>query len=411
MRTYYGFAFLICISLCIGAYESKSPTVQLIQQRYYLIKRLQKAVDTLTSSYEKKIKCDIANLVKQMPVLKHAVCKKTLTDMISKKNMAPFYTLWNDVLSYKYVESKELIQELLTIILLLYKDLIISTQDYQKDPESIRQLKNIDTFLQETADQTDFSNALSLTQTVYTYYKSIDQDKDKELASILTTPHTVPAVHPAAGRQTVEQHLTDVHNLLEPTIATYDITAANTMRFYYIQRLLKSMFLLSLKQRDMSTCLTDDTIASLFTSTWVKTYMKQIMKEKKFDPLFHAWSQITTYDFIDDDVRMKEFIMSMYVLYYCRVHQGALGTTHDRKHDLIAMYEALSTLPVSELLDLLDDVVEQYDILAAEYALKDTSLSWVQWLKQYWWATPLVAGSIGLTLLQHRQLILWLLGK
>lgn len=413
MTTYCRFTFLCAISLFTRAYSAEFDTIQLIQQRYYLIKRLQKAVDTLTSSYtyKKKIKGDARSLVKHIPQMKHAACKKTLTDMIQKKTMAPFYTLWNDVLSYKYIASKDLVRELLTIILLLYKDLIASTQKYQTGPESVRQIKNIDAFLEETSDHSDPSRALSLTQTIYTYYKSIDQDKDKELASILTTPHTVPAVHPAAGRQTVEQHLTDVHNLLDPNTLTCDMATVNSMRFYYIQRLLKSMFLLSLKQRDMSICLTDDAISSLFTCSWVKNYMKQVLQEKNFDPLFRAWSQVTTYDFIDDDFKMKEFIASTYVIYYCRVHHGKLGTERERRNDLLLMYDTLSTLPIPELLDLLDDVVEQYDILAAEYALKDSSLSWTQWLKKYWWTTPLMAGSLGLTLLQHRKLLVWLLSK
>lgn len=404
---YYYIYAIICSYCCfISSNVQDSKIINDIQQRYYIIRRLEKPVATLTSIQDKKEGSRLSLIyTKYTQYFKHPRISALLHNLDKAQSIAPFYDIWSDVLSYKYIENQDFIKEVLTVILLLYKNLILSAQTHS--PSAQKCIHAIDAVLENQApEQDDLLSILSIANSVHKHYKTLTSCK--ELTTILTTPHTIQPIHSGTALQTVEQDLTAVHTLLDGT-AQHNIAQANTMRFYYIQRLLKSMFMLSRKKTNQELNI-DESILTSFTSPWVKKYMKLIIEKKNLDPLFDAWSQLTTYDFINNDTYIREFIQSTYLIYYCSIHATTLRSDRDKKNDVLFVYETLSNLPVSELLDLLDDMVEQYDMLSAEYALHDTSLTWNQWLKQYWWAAPIVVGSLCLTLLQHPKLLM-LFGK
>lgn len=400
---YYYIYVVVCFYSCFlysNVHESK--IINDIQQRYYIIRRLEKPVATLTTIQDKKL--GLHNYTKKyMQHFKQPALCKMLREIDQMQSLSPFSSLWSDVLSYKYIDNQDFAKEILTVILLLYKDLILSVHKNSLSESTKKCLKDIDMALGSFLNQqVDILSMLNATNCAHKQYKSMKNCK--ELNSILTTSHTVRPIHSGKATQTIEQDFTAVHTLLDET-KQHNISQANTMRFYYIQRLLKSMYVLS-HQKNKRELVIDEAIIASFTCPWIKKYMMLIIKKKNVDPLFDAWSQLTTYDFINDETRVREFIQSIYVVYYCSLHDQVLWTATDKKNDLLFMYETLATLPVSELLDLLDDVVEQYDVLSSEYGLQDTSLSWHRWFKQYWWAAPIVIGSLGLTLFQHPKLLM-----
>ncbi|HSW73690.1 MAG TPA: hypothetical protein VLG71_00905, partial [Candidatus Limnocylindria bacterium] len=53
------------------------------------------------------------------------------------------------------------------------------------------------------------------------------------------------------------------------------------------------------------------------------------------------------------------------------------------------------------LLNLLDDIVNQYESFHQQFELNNQSLTWSEWFKKYWWAPPIVVVSVFITYLRH----------
>jgi len=375
-----------------------------IEQRYYMIMRLKKPIATLVEAYKKK---GSAYETKETAHLfKHPLIHRTFMTMERTRSSLPFYKLWGFFLSYKFVEDKEFIREMLTAILLLYKELIL---DMHKDmgPQAtlVASLDKRIKMLRDADSEIDYCRTVDDTITISGSYKALCPTVDcHEINAALTSHHTIESLSYMVSSDSIEEQIGTVHNLFDQdgmdTIA-YD----NTMRFYYIQRLMKSVFLLS-RQKKVIPFVFNDIMSDRLTCPSLRVCIKELSAQQNVTPLFRVWSQITAYDFIHDTEHVHEF-----ALITCLVYKQILATmTSPMKalasQDVLNMYEKLATLPVSELLDLLDDVVEQYDMLATHYALKDSSLSWKEWLEKYWWSAPIMVGSFITTLLKHAKIAL-----
>lgn len=378
----YGVAVLCMMGVLSHQLCATTDLVTAIEQRYYMIKRLEKPIDTLIKAYQKKITLQVpkgsANLFKDPLV------HRTFVAMERTQSTMPFYKLWSSFLAYQFVENKEFINEILTAILLLYKDLILSMRHEPAHKQKL--LQSIDTYLPNK----------SLCPTIDCH----------ELNAALTSHHTIESVYPTEFAHSIEEHIDTIRTLLDQDEMD-SIATDNTMRFYYIQRLLKSMFILS-RQKGPVPFLFDETVCNNLTCPSIKACVQALVAQKSMVPLFEVWAQITAYDFINDTHYVREFVLVAYLAY-----RQMLDTLHPssaeqpvRAKDVLAMYEKIATLPVADLLDLLDDVVEQYDTLAQQYALKDSSLSWKQWFEKYWWSAPVVVGSFITTLLKHSKVLL-----
>jgi hypothetical protein len=70
--------------------------------------------------------------------------------------------------------------------------------------------------------------------------------------------------------------------------------------------------------------------------------------------------------------------------------------------DIIELYSTIATLPIPEMLNSLDSLVEDLIEIIEKYEL-DTAMSWTQWFKKYWWVPPVIISSLVINfLLNHR---------
>ena len=395
--------FMFCVCAQASCQTSES-MITAIEQRRYMIKRLEKTIATLAEAHQKRI----PNHLAATRYFRNPLVRGAFVAMEHTQSVVPFYMLWSRFLAYQFIDNKEFIKEILTAILLLYKDLILSLQKTYACDEQL--LLSIDAHIQKTHDDSarDVLPLLDTAQTAHEYYKATCISQDcYELNKILIWPHTLQPFYDDASSHSVEATIGTIHHLLDEE-GVHNISVYNTMRFYHIQRLLKSMFILSHKKGVIEFTF-DDAIINSLTCPSIQACARALVAQKNVVPLFSVWSAITTYDFINDINHVREFVLITCLAYQqiTNVLVNESDTKAVHAQDVLAMYEKLATLPVAQLLDLLDDVVEQYDTLAQQYALKDSSLTWKQWFEKYWWSAPIMLSSFAATLLKHAKVLLF----
>src|SRR5476651_2536087 len=87
------------------------------------------------------------------------------------------------------------------------------------------------------------------------------------------------------------------------------------MRLYHIQRLFKSIIVLSKLVRQRSEPYAYDFTQIPFKNDVIIFYVNKMKHSKSLDPLFHLWHHFVSYKFIDDKTFLKEFITLL-----CMVH-------------------------------------------------------------------------------------------
>lgn len=386
--------------------DASMDMVRHIQERYYLIRRLEQPIGTLMDAMTR-----IPFTQKAKGYFKHPVLYRTIATMENAQSAEPFYKVWGDFLSYKFVESKEFVREVLTALLLMYKELILHIQPKAADSKKV--ISIIDSHLVAAREiPVDESVLLSTMSSVHTYYKGLQNPKDfYELSSILTGHHTLANIREDDGSATssIEGSVGTIANLLDEC-PECDLVVANNMRFYHIQRILKSIFVLSRSHIEVPVLFEQGVIDSC-RCLRVRQCLETINTKKSVEPLFDMWKEFTSYAFISDDTSLREFLISTILVYKHLIQnmqeQEQRGLTSPK--EMLAAYERIASLPIPELLNLLDDVVEHYDALSEQYGLRDTTLTWSAWFTRYWWAPPLIAGSFGFMLFKHRQAIMFLM--
>lgn len=61
---------------------------------------------------------------------------------------------------------------------------------------------------------------------------------------------------------------------------------------------------------------------------------------------------------------------------------------------VLDLYNDIHDLPVSEMLNLLDELVDEFDFFSEQYELENHKLSWSSWLAGYWWSIPTMIGKV-----------------
>ncbi len=70
---------------------------------------------------------------------------------------------------------------------------------------------------------------------------------------------------------------------------------------------------------------------------------------------------------------------------------------------IMEIYDDVHNLPVSQMLNLLDELVDEFDDFSIHYELHNQKLSWYAWFTAYWWSIPTMIGKIMFVCLTHLQ--------
>lgn len=110
---------------------------------------------------------------------------------------------------------------------------------------------------------------------------------------------------------------------------------------------------------------------------------------------------------------MRNLPSYWYIVFYWVIMQSATGycsmvSCHHDKHKeidvlfLLQTYDEIQKLPILEMLNLLDDVVTQFDQFAVDYEI-NSRLTWRKWLVKYWWSIPAMCGKLIFLCLTHAR--------
>lgn len=135
--------------------------------------------------------------------------------------------------------------------------------------------------------------------------------------------------------------------------------------------------------------------------------VNKIKKEKNLCGLFSYWHKIITYSIETNDTSFVEFatlicklcmLIKIKTIYPPSKAQSALDT-------IIAMGNLIDQLPISEILNTIDMLVNELPAFLEKYEF-NSAMTWKIWLKRYWWIPPVVIVWFGLKILlnfQHKQ--------
>jgi len=188
---------------------------------------------------------------------------------------------------------------------------------------------------------------------------------------------------------------------LEAPVQTKEIL----LRFYYVKRLQHSLDFF--EQYSQKYFLTDDLLYTdherfiivddiKFEHIVLIKAIKELCETKKIDSLLHIWNDLKNYRYIHDELLIKEFsILVAYIL-----HKGALdsfysdhqGIEHIKK---LYVFKSLHAMPLEEVLDILDMLVEEITKFFEIYQL-GSDLSWKIWTKKYWPIIPFACAALAI---------------
>ncbi|MDR3550431.1 MAG: hypothetical protein P4L31_03390 [Candidatus Babeliales bacterium] len=384
--------FLSCLFLTIASVNSNCNNLSIdlrdqstamnfikrVQKRNYLVHRLEKPIKSLLRFYEFSQKEHHFNVWDFFDhrqnnhksamahsgfsdQFTHPTVKRCMKDVEEKNDVQAVHRLWSDFLSYKYIESDLFVRETITAIVLLYKDLVLHvlSAHIKADPSlSCQRVQSWDTFADEKIDEDQFTG----------------------------------------NNDDLYDNFNSIANLLSESYEDGDFVINNNMRFYHIQRLFKSIIVLSKLMtrhaRYGKHCMYDFTHLP-FSNEAVRFYVVQMKQTQSLVPLFRLWHSIVSYKYIDDTVFLQEVSMLLLIVHrqIAIDFNGAATKDSSSLHDIIQLYEAISTMPIPDLLNSLDVVVDQCIEIIEKYEL-DSSMSWRSWFKKYWWMPPVVIASV-----------------
>jgi hypothetical protein len=380
-------------------------SVQLVEKRYYLIKRLEGPMATLflahkyfSSKPEKRIFKESLDRIFDCDQFRHPLVRASAQAVQQHQTLEPCRKIWRDFLSYRHLEDQSFVRETITLVLMLYNNLLQHLK-FGRDTLFVSKPKSI------TKTWTDwiFGN------NEHTRGANV-QDYDL-IHALVAGDYTSSSVCPDAECETVQDNFKAIAGLLDES-EHHDMVLNNIMRFYHMQRLTKPMYLFSALSAKRGTAINLHTVSipAIFKHELIIQCIEQMKQSGTLQPFFKLWKRLATYDFIEDRVLLQEFVRLMIILYEQLIVSTRESVDNDARiasqatvGDMMQMYEKISTLPIADLLTLLDEMSDRYEYIVQEYEFSNKTLSWSDWLKKYWWAPPVIIVSFALVVLRHSK--------
>lgn len=355
--------------------------VKAVQKRYYLVHRLEKPIIFLVDLYQSVTRSTLFDswfhlksphhkkLIVPEGVskqFKHPLVFKYMRALEKDHDACVINALWSDFLSYKYIEDELFVRETIIAIMIIYKALVLSLNPIEQ----------------------------------------------KEAMFFLGAHESRGGKAPRAGGE-VYENFNSILNLLDESFDKENFVITNNLRHYHIQRLQKSITILTKVNVQYLSPLWDCLTQTIhknsisFQHEAIQECLDSILQTHSLEPLFALWRHFTAYKFANDSLFLQEFVALEYMLYRKLIdclRIVSLKTTPTAE-DLIELYASIATLPIPEMLNSLDSLVEELMEIVQKYEL-DASISWTQWFEKYWWVPPVIISSVIINfLLNHRKSI------
>jgi hypothetical protein len=370
----YFFA-LFCNSIC--AIEISSFT-ELIYKRYYFIARLEKIID-FYQLFATDPHCNI-NLFfadndaiqTTIYLFKHEAIKHSLDEMCSRHSFAPLVALWHDFIAYKFLDDEIFLEDFTKLILILSKKIffhIIPREQLATELPHNHVIFSAENDLSTDIKRIDYTDAL---------IRHL-QEKENPCNVIKSTNLSIDHIK-------------------------HGYTQSVSKRFYYIQRLKHPIATLLECNRLFFHCFQhSDAVCGIdtkssFSHEYIKECIKTIETTKALDSLLYLWNDFEHYKLVEDEQFVHEFLKIIFIIQKNIVFYTAKNKINFSLDYFIMIYENIDSLPLEELLNAIDLLTHELPAISQKFEL-DSDMTWRQWFRKYWWAPPLVAGTIVLKFL------------
>jgi hypothetical protein len=308
-------------------------------------------------------------------------------------------SFWQDCLSYKRIMSDTHIRELLAHLIVLY-DGLLKVNGKDSGLSTTR-----DTFskrgLDELLDTVDVLSAIS---------RSLFASKNFTLNALTVPLLFFPDMvdEPTVEKPAVDEPDGEILKVLDGTYSNDDFLVNTTLRFYLLQRIAVSMEQLSKSTSSKDVSLVCSQLPSIdsFKSQHIRECLQEIDAEGSLQPLLKLWESVGSYRYISDPYLIREMLLIVVQVYkvFMKVlvpHQEQAEAEADKVLDV---FTTISSLPLPELFMLLDELTQQsLSIITSIH--QGTKPEWKILFKQYWWLPPVVVAGCATLYLRIKHLL------
>ena len=129
-------------------------SIKTISFRFYIIKRIEKALKTLQNSaiteehlFVKKAlsKSDTDELffLESNVVVTHEKIKQCIESLCKEKSLAPLFKAWKDIIHYKYIQDDTYLKDLLMTVFVAYKNILTHKMAHHTEKTILNEMESI----------------------------------------------------------------------------------------------------------------------------------------------------------------------------------------------------------------------------------------------------------------------------
>jgi len=380
-----------------SAYDNTLTFANAVQKRFYVIRRLGGSVERLLGYYQ-ELCCE--QCVRETEQRKCSL----------ERELFQVRSFWHDCLAYKHIMSDTHTRELLVHLIVLYEALLkIDGNGVSFVLQQKHECSASDDFLQK-----DPIKRLSK--------QGIDELLDRVDALVATgrgllsqKPHglTAPLLPEFNDEYLFGQN--DVHESDEASWQALDASLLKqgdfllhtTLRFYVVQRLAGPMEQLAKqalsKDAVLCVCALLPSLEKL-QSRVMRDCVQKMCTQGSLQPLFMLWDSIGSYRYIGEPYLIRELLLIVVQVYQLIMKAVApqLEQNEIQEEHVLDVYSSIASLPLPELLLLLDDLTQQSASVVSVYQ-QGVAQGWKAVVKEYWWVPPIMlAGCASLCLRMKR---------
>jgi hypothetical protein len=129
------------------------------------------------------------------------------------------------------------------------------------------------------------------------------------------------------------------------------------------------------------------------TAATNRSEQHKAVRQRTFKQL---WDDCQQYKFIDDSSFLHAFAVRLSLMLHAYHQQEASASSEPVRKlnyaQLMQIYQTINKMPIEEILSGIDFLVTNASAISNNY--QKSGLSFGQWIKEYWWAPPMVIATV-----------------
>lgn len=336
-----------------------------VYRRYYFVKRLQNTMllfldieNRITKHGYQPVQLDGLFTFTDDVSFKDNRVQRSVDVMQKKRSLKPLFMIWEDFTGYKSIKDQIFVEEFTKEVFIISRNMLITlaANDEFVIIPPVRAHATCDMLLDDIDAMTEY---------IYAIYnnkprKSVQLKRDVDL-------HTFA-------------HVDDV-----------------LKRFYVIKRLQVACNQLNALPYSAH-YLTGKAFSRAWKHAIILSCSRIMAQTESLDPLLELWEDVLQYKYIQDELFMHEFTQLVLCTYADLSAYYAHATQKDPSNTAFELYHLIDTLPLNEILDVIDIIAHDLPPLLEKYEF-DSNITWRDWLRKYWWAPPLIVATLAVRIL------------